>query len=215
MGFMKASKRAANVAQYEADNQAQQTVAREEKRAVNLTDGSNRINASFDSFRPEYFQGVEDNVKTLGTSDLNKQFAKARESLMFALARSGMLSSSVANQGAVDLATQNNEGAAKIDLQAKDASTRIRSSVEQERAGAISQLYATENPDLAANTANARSALILQDKPQYNPLGDIFAGVVGAYDQYKKGQGTGTSALSDNGPDTSVRSGGGSERVIR
>lgn len=213
MGFMKASKRAANVAQWQADNQAKETVQREEKRAVNLTDGANRINAAFDSFQPEYFQGVEDNVKTLGMSDLNKQFAKARESLMFALARSGMLSSSVANQGAVDIATQNNESAAKIDLQAKDASTRIRSGVEQERAGAISQLYATENPDLAANTANARSALIMQDKPTYNPLGDIFAGVISAYDNYKKGAGGGANFVNTSGPDTSTRR-SGSERVV-
>lgn len=214
MGFMKASKRAANAAQYEADQQAEQTRQREETRAANLTSGSNRINAAFDNFQPEYFQGVEDNVKTLGMSDLNKQFAKARESLMFALARSGMLTSSVANQGSVDLATQNNESAAKIDLQARDAATKVRSGVESERAGAISQLYATENPDLAANTANARSALIMQDKPTYNPLGDIFAGVVGAYDNYRKGTGSGTTSfVNTSSPDTSTRSSGG-ERVV-
>lgn len=214
MGFMKASKRAANVAQWQADNEAADARQRENVRQANLSSGSRRINAAFDNFAPEYFTGVEDNVRTLGQSDLSQQFNKARESLLYALARSGMLSSSVSNQSTVDLGQKQQEAAGKIDLQARDASAKVRSAIEQEREGALSQLYATENPDLAANTANARSALILQDKPSYNPLGDIFAGVIGAYDNYRKANdGSGSFTMSAS-PDTSIRS-TANERIVR
>lgn len=128
-----------------------------------------------------YYQGVADNIKTLGAQDLTSQFNRARENLQYALARSGLLVSSAANDGIADLKTANDEGAGKIGIQATQAVQKQRQQVQQEKAGAINQLYATQNPDLAANNAMSNRMLMMQDKPSYSPIGDIFGAVLGGF----------------------------------
>lgn len=130
-----------------------------------------------------YYQGVRDNVYTLGMADLTDQTNKARENLLYSLARAGLTQSSVGNQTQAELAQRQADATGKLSLQADDAVNKTKVGVEQERANALAQLYATENPDMAANNAITKSALILQDKPDYNPIGDIFQGL---------GQGIGT-----------------------
>ena len=125
-----------------------------------------------------YYTGVADSIKQLGTADLTSQFKKARENLQYQLARSGLLVSSAANDLQTDLETAREEGAAKIGLQAAQSVQKLRQQTASEKAAAINQLYATQNPDLAANTAMANRALIMQDKPSYSPIGDIFGAVL-------------------------------------
>lgn len=127
-----------------------------------------------------YYQGVADNIKTLGTADLTSQFKRARENLQYALARQGLLVSSAANDASADIETARDEGAAKIGIQAAEAVQKQRQLVQSEKQQAISQLYATENPDLAANTALTNKTLMMQDKPSYSPIGDIFGAALGA-----------------------------------
>jgi hypothetical protein len=130
-----------------------------------------------------YYTGVADNIKALGTSDLTQQFNRARENLQYQLARSGLLVSSAANDGRVDLETARDEGAAKIGIQAAQAVQKQRQAVESERQTALNQLYATQNPDLAANTAMTNKTLMMQDKPSYSPIGDVFGAVLGGFSQ--------------------------------
>lgn len=126
-----------------------------------------------------YYTGVADNIKTLGTQDLTTQFNRAREKLQYALARSGLISSSAANDALVDLNTAKDEGAAKIGIQASQATQKLRQQAANEKSAAINQLYATQNPDLAANTALTNKTLFMQEKPSYSPIGDIFGAVLG------------------------------------
>jgi hypothetical protein len=115
---------------------------------------------------------------TLGNVDIGDQYGKARENLQYALARQGLTSSSAANQGVADLEGAKAKAQGDLNLQAQDAATKVRQQVDQEKQAAISQLYATEDPSLAANTALSKSATILADKPNYNSLGDIFGSVI-------------------------------------
>lgn len=182
MGFLKPSKKPAAIAQAQADearNEAAAARQREVDRQNRLKAGAQNIEGIFSGIPESYFTGVSDQIKTLGTSDLTSQFNKARENLQYALARSGMLGSSVANSGMTDITTARDEGAAKIGMQAASAAQKMRQQTQQEKQAAMSQLYATENPDLAANTAMTGRTLIMQDKPQYSPIGDIFGAILG------------------------------------
>ena len=207
MGFLKPSRKQAAVAQQEATVTANENKAREDTRAIRLKEGSDRINSQFDSIGSDFYDNAKAGVVTTGMSDLTDQWNKARENLMYALARSGMLSSTEANRGATEIQDKFNQGAAKIDLQGRDAANALKNNVETERAGAISQLYATENPDLAANNAMSKAALITQQKPDYNPLGDIFSGVVNAFDSYQaaKNRGGAIGGGASASPNTSLK----------
>lgn len=181
MGFLKKSKKPAAIAQQQA-NEAKAEVAaarqREDDRQARLAAGAKNIDNIFSGIPDTYYDGVADNIKTLGTSDLTSQFNKARENLQYQLARSGLLGSSVANQGQTDIVTARDEGAAKIGTQAAQAAQKLRQQTQQEKQAATSQLYATENPDLAANTALTGRTLIMQEKPSYSPIGDVFGALL-------------------------------------
>jgi hypothetical protein len=182
MGFLKTSRKPAAMAQAQADQAAAEAAAsrqREVDRQNRLTAGAKNIDNIFGGIPDSYYNGVSDNIKTLGGQDLTSQFNRARENLQYALARSGLVGSSVANDGMVDINTARDEGAAKIGIQATQAANKLRQQTDQEKQSAMNQLYATENPDLAANTALTGRTLIMQDKPSYSPIGDIFGAVLG------------------------------------
>ena len=162
-----------------------------------------------------YYNGVADNIKALGTQDLTSQYNKARENLQYALARSGLLVSSAANDGVADLNTARDEGAAKIGMQATQAVQKQQQAVKAEHAAALNQLYATQNPDLSANVAMTNKTLMMQDKPSYSPIGDVFGAVLGGF-----GQGMGylnnvnSGKVTPNSP-SSWYSNSANERIVQ
>lgn len=132
-------------------------------------------------FGDEFYGGIGKAVTDLGTTDITDQYNKARENLQYALARQGITTSSMANQGATDVEKAKAKAQGDLALQAKDAESQVRSQVDAERQAAISQLYATEDPTIAANTALTKAQNIRADQPDYNSLGDIFGSVINAF----------------------------------
>jgi hypothetical protein len=129
-------------------------------------------------FGDDFYGGISKSVTDLGNVDITDQYNKARENLQYALARQGISASSAANQGVTDVEAAKTKAQGDLALQANDAASQVRSAVDQERAAAISQLYATEDPTLAANTAMSKAQNITADKPGYSGLGDIFGSVI-------------------------------------
>lgn len=132
-------------------------------------------------FDDSFYAGIRQNVTNLGNLDISDQYNRARENLQYALARQGLTTSSVANRATSDVLAAKAKAEGDLALQAKAAEAKVRGNVDAEKNAAISQLYATEDPTLAANTSLAKQATILADKPNYDTLGNIFQTALGGF----------------------------------
>lgn len=105
----------------------------------------------------------------------HEQYEDARSKLAYSLARAGQLNSSVANMDVAKLAEQDTMNRAQIASQADTATAGFRKSVEDSRQTALNQLYSTEDPTVAANTAQNMVANASLTVPDLNPAGALFA----------------------------------------
>lgn len=123
-----------------------------------------------DSFYDDYKGGVIDYYMP----QVQEKYKDASDELTYRLARAGLLRSSMANTETTDLSKQNTLNEAKVRNDADKAAADLKSRVAAEKAKAESQLYATENPDVAANQATAAIQNLTAETPDLSPLGDIF-----------------------------------------
>ena len=105
---------------------------------------------------------------------VDKQYTNAKEQATYGLGRSGNLRSSAANTLVADLAKQNDINKAGVRTQADTAAGDLRSQVGTEEQKAISQLYATEDPEVAANQSLAAVRDISLKQPDLSPLSALF-----------------------------------------
>jgi len=124
-----------------------------------------------DAFYNKYKQGIVDYYMP----QVGEKFKDAKDELTFRLARAGLLRSSMANTETTDLSKQNTLAEAKVRNDADTATADLRSRVAAEKQKAVNQLYATEDPDVAANQATAAISNITSEQPTNTPLGDIFS----------------------------------------
>jgi hypothetical protein len=134
------------------------------------TDTGQRTGGINDEFYNKYKQSILDYY----TPQVAEQYADAQKELTYRLARAGTLKSSAATENTADLAKQEKLNTGKVKTQADTAAGALKTRVAQEEQNAINQLYATENPDVAANTALASIRDITAETPDLTPLGEIF-----------------------------------------
>jgi hypothetical protein len=103
-----------------------------------------------------------------------EKYGDAKDELTYRLARAGTLRSSVASDEAADLSGQYDRNTAKIIADADTATGELKNRVAKEEQNAMNTLYATENPEVAANQATAALTNISAEKPDLSPLGEIF-----------------------------------------
>lgn len=104
-----------------------------------------------------------------------EQYADARSKLAYNLARAGQLNSSTADMDVAKLAKQDEMNVAQIASQADTQTANFRKQVEDARQVALNQLYSTEDPTVAANTAQNMVANAQLTVPDLNPAGALFA----------------------------------------
>lgn len=136
-----------------------------------------------DPFYNKFKQGILDYYQP----QVAEKYGEAKNETNFRLANAGTLNSTAAIMNLADLVKQNELRTAEVRSKADTAAADLKSRVAAERAKAENQLYATENPDVAANQALAGIRNITAEKPDNTPLGDIFniAAIGGA--NYLKG----------------------------
>jgi len=125
-------------------------------------------------FGDDFFNQFRDAITSYYMPDVAKQYGDAKDELTYRLARAGTLRSSGATEEQADLANQNVVNEAQVRSKADTAAGGLRDRVASERAKAESQLYATEDPNVAANQALAAVENISAVKPDLTPLGAIF-----------------------------------------
>ena len=123
-----------------------------------------------DAFYNKYKQAVLDYYQP----QVDKQYSDAKKQAVYGLGRSGNLISSAANDLNADLATQNDVNVAGVRNQADTAAGDLRSQVNTEEQKAVSQLYATEDPEVAAQQSLASVRDISNTTPQMSPLSALF-----------------------------------------
>ena len=139
-----------------------------------------------DAFYNKYKQSVLDYYMP----QVNDQYKKAKEQATYGLGRSGNIRSSAANTLVADLAKQNSINEAGVRNQADTAAGDLRSQVGTEEQKAVSQLYATEDPEVAANQSLAAVRDISLKQPNLTPLSALFnVATIGGANIYKGYQG--------------------------
>lgn len=106
--------------------------------------------------------------------ELARQYATANSGLNYSLARAGQLQSSTAGDKLADLVYEHDVNNAQISSKADAATAGLRDTVSANKQAAINQLYSTEDPSLAANTATGMVRNVELTQPSFSPIGELF-----------------------------------------
>lgn len=156
--------------------QAAEARQREAQRQARLEQGKTAIDQLFagggfdDAFYNKYKQASLD----YSLPQLQDQYQKQRDQVTYDLARAGTLRSKGAGTAQADIEAQRLNNEASIRAQADQSVASLRQGVQGQQQSALNQLYATEDPDVAANTATSMVQQAQLSTPNLNPLGELF-----------------------------------------
>jgi hypothetical protein len=126
-------------------------------------------------FGPDFYNKYTQSILDYYMPQEGQQYNTARSSLSYSLARAGQLNSSVAGMDIGNLANQDAINRAQIASGADTQTAGLRSTIQNDEQTALNQLYSTEDPSVAANTAQNMVANANLTKPLLNPAGALFA----------------------------------------
>lgn len=160
--------------------QAADARAKEELRQNRLNAGKGAIDTLFG---PTNFGEPFYNKYTKASLDYNQpqlqtQYDKAKRDMTYDLARAGTLRSTAAGQAQSFLENEKGVNDAAIRAKADTDTAALRSSIASQQQQALNQLFATEDPDVAANTATHMVANAQLSQPNLSPLGELFKPLV-------------------------------------
>jgi hypothetical protein len=123
-----------------------------------------------DDFYNKFKQGILDYYNP----QVKEKYGEAQDQLTYNTARAGQLRSDVAASELAKLVKQNELRTAEVGSKADTAAGDLKSRAASEENKAIAQLYATENPEVAANQATESIRDVTSETPDLTPLGAIF-----------------------------------------
>jgi hypothetical protein len=132
--------------------------------------GTGQFTGGPEDFLKEYEQGYLANY----LPQVAQKFKEAKDETTYALARAGTLNSQAAADELAKLIEQNKLNEADVKTKASEAVGSLRGRLADEEAKATSQLYSTENPEVAASNALHAVQNITAEEPSTTPLGAIF-----------------------------------------
>jgi hypothetical protein len=125
-------------------------------------------------FDQNFYDTFKQKILDYYNPQVQEQFGKAANETLFRHARAGTTQSSGAIGTAADLTKQKKIQEGLVLSKADTAASELKDKVAKEEAAAENQLYATENPDVAANTATASVKNIAALNPDLTPLQQVF-----------------------------------------
>jgi hypothetical protein len=169
---------------------------REDDRQARITSGTDAVNKNFSVFGDTFFNNRRGEYMNYYQPQLDDQFKTAKDQLTFAFANNGTLNSTAAADKQATLQkSYDNERASLLSNADADVAT-TQNKINTEKSALLSQLQATGNADQASNDALGRTQQMFQQKPAYDPLGDIFTGVVSGIGNYNAGAQAGRQVYS-------------------
>lgn len=195
-----------------AQRAAEQARQAEAKRQANLATGRTNINNALSGFDDNYFNTQAQNYDDWALPQLDDQFSKQKQKLVFALSRGGLLNSSSAAQKQAELNDEYNTAKQNLVAKGQDYATNSRKDVEDTRARLLSILSSTEDPTTVGDEA-VRSAATLRQAPSFDPLGSLFTDIA---DQVSKVQSAKNLAAAYNSGGAQIYNSGsrGSGRTV-
>ncbi|KAA2235581.1 hypothetical protein [Salinarimonas soli] len=158
-----------------ANREAQQARADEQERQARVRAGTTRVDDIFkQNFGDDFFKGRREGYLAFANPQLEDQYGKAREELVYSLDRSGLTDSSVRAQKFGDLQQTYDQRRREVADQALGHETQARNAIEGARSNLITSLNATGDAEGAANSAISRASALSQPTP-YSPIGQMFA----------------------------------------
>jgi hypothetical protein len=125
-------------------------------------------------FGQDFYDKYMNAYKDYYDADVNKQYGVAKGEAAYRLARAGLGVSSASNDLTANLESQNTANLDAIANQATAAGATLKDKVAAEKKAATDQLYQTEDPTLAANTALASVRNLSVEQPSLSPLAEVF-----------------------------------------
>lgn len=174
--------------------QAGEARAKEAQRQARLNQGKQMIDQLFGptNFSQPFYDKYNQASLNYNLPQLKTQYDKAKRDLTYDLARAGTLRSTAAGQAQGLLENEKAVNEAAIRAKADTDTAALRNSILSQQQQAYNQLYATEDPDVAANTATSMVANAQLSQPNLNPLGELFKpliiGAGGAFSGYNNQQ---------------------------
>lgn len=168
--------------------QAQEARDKETLRQNRLNAGKNAIDKLFGptNFGDPFYNKYGEASLNYNLPQLTTQYDKAKQNLTYDLARAGTLRSTAAGEAQAHLENERgvNEGA--IRAKADTDTAALRQSIASQQQQAYNQLYSTEDPGVAANTATQMVSNAQLQQPNLNPLGELFKPlIIGASNAYQ------------------------------
>jgi hypothetical protein len=156
--------------------QAAEAKGKENLRQARLDQGKTAIDALFGptNFGDEFYNKYNKAELDYTLPQLQTQYDTARSGMTADLARAGLLRSSSAGYTQGLLENQNAVNEAGIRAKADTDTAALRQSIASQQQQAYNQLYATEDPGVAANTAANSVANAQLTQPNTGALGDLF-----------------------------------------
>ena len=179
MGFLFSSPKVDNTLRDLMTQEAAAARLKEEQRQASIKTGMGSINNQFAGFGDDFYGGRRDALLDYYQPQLDDQMKKARDALTFAFARAGTLNSTMAADRTADLTKQYDLQKAGLVSNAEGDAANLRNAVQNQKSALIGQLNATGDANQIANDATAATQQIYATRPNYSPLGDIFAGITG------------------------------------
>lgn len=192
----------------EAEERARREAAEREAR---IAEGQTKIDDAFGQYDNSYYDNYSKSIEDYQRPDLDRQYGEAQGKVTAGLARRGMLESTHGAQEFGNLGRVYADNAALIANQAEDASSGLRTRVENQK----SDLYALNraSADPAGISAQAiGQATALAAPAAMSPIGAVFEGALAPYLAYRTAR--------TNSPGAPYRSsapraaGSGSGRVV-
>jgi hypothetical protein len=197
-----------------AKEQRAEEVARQQR----IQSGMAAINNVFDNpasgFNEDFYKRREQGYTDYAMPEVNHEYDAAKKNLVFALSRSGILTSSAGIDKNAELSREFDRTRTDVASKALDYGNQARGQVEQARGNIVAQLNATGD-DQGAASAALRQTQQLQMPIGYSPLAGLFANFTSGV------SGIGSNARSDYGgfagggkPSLFKSTSGGSARVV-
>jgi len=156
--------------------QAEEAKQKENLRQARLNQGKGAIDTIFgnENFGDQFYNKYRDASLNYNLPQLSSQFADAKRTAEADLARAGLLRSGAAGFVQNKLTEQQGVNEAGLRAKADTDTAALRQSIAAQQQQAYNQLYATEDPTVAANTASSSAANAQLQQPSQVALGDMF-----------------------------------------
>lgn len=157
-----------------SDGYTRRAEKRELDRQRDIETGTKRVRETFSNqFTPEYYDKIRGNFDDYYMPQMDRQYADARQGLVYQLARSGLSDSSVRSDKFGDLGEQMDLAKQNMVVKGEDYIANRKMEVQRSQANVLGQLQQSADAAGAARDA-ADSALTTSQSQGYDALGQIF-----------------------------------------